>query len=265
MAKFAFLGGLRVGTGLVVAKLADGSWSAPCAVGSFGVSFGAALGAEITDMITPVDSRAIEEFCNANTSKVSMGGEASLAFGPVGRTASGDAFFASDASVAGATSYSQSRGFYGGVTLDGAYLKVRDDVNLRFYGGGVTAASLLRGQTRQPNAAQPLYEQLHEFYTMLDQRQRSLNASDLRKLQDSRGQSVRAPPHDANPWGAFEAQPPRVERPPPMQQAYQPPMQQAPAYVPQPTTDSMFFSTPLFAAAPPGTKPRNANSGVVEV
>ena len=51
VAKVAFIGGVRVGTGLLVARLPDGSWSAPCAVGSMGFTFGA--GSEKGDVFSP--------------------------------------------------------------------------------------------------------------------------------------------------------------------------------------------------------------------
>ena len=47
-----FIAGMRVGTGLLIARLPDGSWSAPCAVGSMGFTFGAVVGAEVTDVVT---------------------------------------------------------------------------------------------------------------------------------------------------------------------------------------------------------------------
>jgi len=156
VAKVAFIGGVKVGTGLVVARLPDGSWSAPCAVGCMGFTFGAAVGAEVTDAVTALDEGVLSELCDTNTTKLALGGEVGFAFGPVGRTAAGDAVVSTDASAATATSYSQSRGFYGGVTVDGAYLKVRDDVNLKFYGRQPTATDLLRGREAQPPAAQPL-------------------------------------------------------------------------------------------------------------
>ncbi|KAJ8602978.1 hypothetical protein CTAYLR_001485 [Chrysophaeum taylorii] len=168
--KIAFIGGVRVGTGLVVARLPDSSWSAPCAVGSFGFTFGAVVGAEVTDFVTPLDAEAISEFCNNQTSKVAMGGEVSFAFGPLGRTASAEGIVASDASTTSATSYAQSRGFYGGITVEGAYIKVRDDVNLKFYGRPLSASDLLSGVEKQPTAAAPLYDQLNIFYAEMDHR-----------------------------------------------------------------------------------------------
>jgi len=173
IAKVAFIGGVRIGTGLVIARLPDGSWSAPCAVGSMGFTFGAAVGAAVTDMVTAVDDALVSELADAHTTKLEAGIDASLALGPLGRTAAAEAVVATDASAATSTSYAQSRGFYGGVTVDGAYLKVRDDVNLKFYGKHVSASDLLRGAEAQPPAAQPLYEQLHAFYAAADARQQA--------------------------------------------------------------------------------------------
>mmetsp|Transcript_18836 Transcript_18836/g.28417 ORF Transcript_18836/g.28417 Transcript_18836/m.28417 type:complete len:348 (-) Transcript_18836:814-1857(-) len=138
VARLAFIGGVRVGTGLVIARIDHGdqgyrAWTAPCAVGTFGLTFGAVVGAEVTDTIVALDDAALLELADESTSKVSLGGRAGLAFGPIGRAASGEALLASDASATAATSYSHSRGFYGGVTLEGAYVKVRDDVNLAFF------------------------------------------------------------------------------------------------------------------------------------
>ncbi|KAH8085625.1 hypothetical protein JL720_7616 [Aureococcus anophagefferens] len=62
LAKVAFIGGVTGGTGLLVARLHDGSWSAPCAVSSYGFAFGAVVGAEITDVVTPLDRDALGQF-----------------------------------------------------------------------------------------------------------------------------------------------------------------------------------------------------------
>mmetsp|Transcript_5602 Transcript_5602/g.7931 ORF Transcript_5602/g.7931 Transcript_5602/m.7931 type:complete len:486 (-) Transcript_5602:1891-3348(-) len=236
--KIAFIGGVRLGTGLVVSRLPDGSWSAPCAVGSFGLTFGAVVGAEVTDFITPLDKKAIDEFCDEQTSKLSMGGEASLALGPLGRTAGGEAIVASDSSATSTTSYAQSRGFYGGITLDAAYVKVRDDVNLKFYGRNVSAPDLLRGMERQPTAATPLYEQLHAFYALLDQRKNAATKQ-----------------WDANRPAHRQPTPYQQERAYTSEQSYQPPQQQMPVpqytqVPPQPPQYAQFSN-----AAPPQPAP----------
>lgn len=206
--KIAFIGGVRVGTGLVVARLSDSSWSAPCAVGSFGLTFGAVVGAEVTDFVTPLDSDAIAEFCNTSTSKLSMGGEVGFAFGPLGRTAAGDGIVASDGSTTSATSYAQSRGFYGGVTIDGAYLKVRDDVNLKFYGRPVTAAHILRGTETQPTAASPLYDQLNQFYGEMEQRAQQRRQFDDHSGSYDAGGARPSPPSATSQSYAANAPPP---------------------------------------------------------
>lgn len=160
-AKVAFIGGLRVGTGLVVAKLDDSTWSAPCAVGTFGLTFGAVVGAQVNDTITALDELALQGLCSG--SKLSLGGAASFAFGPLGRAAQGDVLV-DTASTSTTATYSHSRGFYGGVTLEGAYIDVRPDVNHSFYGIPVAAQDLLTGAIKPPHAAAPLYAQLDFYY-----------------------------------------------------------------------------------------------------
>mmetsp|Transcript_1174 Transcript_1174/g.3986 ORF Transcript_1174/g.3986 Transcript_1174/m.3986 type:complete len:528 (-) Transcript_1174:651-2234(-) len=168
--KVAFIGGVRVGTGLVVARLGDGSWSAPCAVGSFGITFGACVGAEVTDMVTGIDKETMEKFANDDVSNVVLGGEASLALGPFGRTAAGEvhvpAMGPAD-KVEAYMSYSQSRGAFGGVTVEAAYVKTRDDVNEKFYGYAVKPSHIFDGTIPKPKAAAPLYDALGQFYAQV--------------------------------------------------------------------------------------------------
>ena len=64
-AKVAFIGGVKFGTGLLINRLpgTETGWSAPCAVGTFGVTFGAVVGAEVTDVIIPFKTAdAIDHF-----------------------------------------------------------------------------------------------------------------------------------------------------------------------------------------------------------
>lgn len=165
VAKIAFIGGVRFGTGLLVSRLNGGSgWSAPCAVGTMGLSFGAVLGAEVTDMVIPLyDRKALSQFQSQGDSHLMLGGEAGIAFGPVGRNVAAEMHVASVVSHASTISYSHSRGLYGGVTLEGAVVSVRDDVNLKFYGFPVTPAMLFSGEIPCPPAAQPLYDKLAEY------------------------------------------------------------------------------------------------------
>merc|ERR1719231_1951994 len=70
---------------------------------------------------------------------------------------------ASTRSLDTAVSYSHSRGVFGGMSVEGAYVTVRDDVNRKFYGRDVDPRKLLDGTMPAPNAAAPLYHKLEEY------------------------------------------------------------------------------------------------------
>lgn len=211
--KIAFIGGLRVATGLLVARLADGSWSAPCAVGSFGITFGACVGAEVTDMVTGIDKESMDKFTNDSVSNVMLGGEASLALGPFGRTASGEVHVAAVGPASNTEaymSYSQSRGAFGGITIEAAYVKVRDDVNEKFYGYAVQPKQILNGTVPRPKAAGPLYVQLNNFYSAVfpaqappQPQQRITAAAPVSRPVQPQQKRVVPPPSKSNPFGQF--------------------------------------------------------------
>jgi lipid-binding SYLF domain-containing protein len=168
--KVAFGTGIKFGTGLLINKLpgTELGWSAPCAVGLVGITFGIVAGAEVTDMIIPLPTKkALEHF--KQSWGMTMGGEAALAFGPVGRTAAADAV-GSGAGVSTATSISNSKGLYGGVTLDGSVIKTRQDINKKFYGRDYTVDEILDGSVACPPAASPLYEKLADYKRAVQQR-----------------------------------------------------------------------------------------------
>ena len=91
---------------------------------------------------------------------VTLGGNLSIAAGPVGRNAeaSGAANFKS---VAPIFSYSKTKGLFAGVSLEGSVLIERRDANRKFYNAPVTAKQLLTGQFPAPPAADPLYRILN--------------------------------------------------------------------------------------------------------
>ena len=91
---------------------------------------------------------------------VTLGGNISIAAGPVGRNAeaSGAANFKA---VAPVFSYSKTKGLFAGVSLEGSVLVERRDANRKFYNAPVTAKQLLTGQYPAPPAADPLYRILN--------------------------------------------------------------------------------------------------------
>lgn len=154
MFKAGFLGTARFGSGVVVARLADGSWSAPSAIGTIGGGFGGQIGFELTDFVFILnDASAVRTFAQAGS--LTLGGNVSIAAGPVGRNAEA-AGAASLKSVAGIFSYSKTKGLFAGVSLEGSGIIERRDANEKLYGRRWTARELLSGQVPPPPAAAPL-------------------------------------------------------------------------------------------------------------
>lgn len=157
--KAGFLGSGRLGSGIVVARLSDGSWSAPSAVATAGGGFGGQIGFELTDFVFILnDNAAVRAFSQA--ASVTLGGNVSIAAGPVGRNAEA-AGAASLKGVAGVFAYSKTKGLFAGVSLEGSVLIERRDANEKMYGGRITAKQLLEGGVRAPPAADPLMRVLN--------------------------------------------------------------------------------------------------------
>ena len=157
--KAGFLGSGRLGSGIVVARLQDGTWSAPSALATAGGGFGGQIGFELTDFVFILnDYNAVKAFSQA--ASVTLGGNVSLAAGPVGRNAEA-AGAASLKGVAGIFSYSKTKGLFAGVSLEGSVLIERRDANEKLYNGRVTARQLLEGAIRPPPAADPLMRVLN--------------------------------------------------------------------------------------------------------
>lgn len=155
----------RLGTGLVVAKVPDGTWSAPSAVGMVGCSWGALIGADVTDYVLVLGSKeAVNVF--SGVGGVLASASADLAVGPLGRTGCLMVGMSDMAlALAPSWSYSQSRGLYAGISLDVSFVFTRADVNHNFYGRPVAPHALLHGTIPPPRAAQPLYDQLFNAQT----------------------------------------------------------------------------------------------------
>ncbi|ORZ41111.1 hypothetical protein BCR44DRAFT_43601 [Catenaria anguillulae PL171] len=146
--KAGFMWSGKTGSGIVVARLPDGSWSAPSAIATAGVSFGAQIGAEVTDFVIVLNTdSAVKAFSQAGN--VTLGGNLSVAAGPWGRTAEASGTVRNLAAV---YSYSKSKGLFAGVSIEGAIIIERKDCNEAFYGGKVTAKQILSGQVVAPAA-----------------------------------------------------------------------------------------------------------------
>ncbi|KAJ0109951.1 hypothetical protein J7T55_014753 [Diaporthe amygdali] len=157
--KAGFLGSARFGSGLVIARLPDGSWSAPSAIATGGAGFGGQIGFELTDFVFILnDAAAVKTFAQAGS--LTLGGNVSIAAGPVGRNAEA-AGAASLRSVAGIFSYSKTKGLFAGVSLEGSAIIERKDANTKLYGRPISAKDLLNGAERPPSQAAPLFNILN--------------------------------------------------------------------------------------------------------
>ncbi|XP_024523058.1 uncharacterized protein LOC9663528 [Selaginella moellendorffii] len=153
----------KLGTGLVIARREDGTWSAPSAIACAGLGWGAQMGGELTDFILVLRSpEAVRAF--SGRIHFALGAELSAVAGPVGRLAEADVR-AGDGGTAACYSYSLSKGAFVGVSVEGSVVTRRSDTNARFYGDSyVTAADILSGAYPAPRAAYPLYEALHDLF-----------------------------------------------------------------------------------------------------
>jgi lipid-binding SYLF domain-containing protein len=147
MKKAAFIIGGEYGRGVMSCRNAAG-WSAPVFVGLAKGSWGLQIGAEEVDLVLLVMNR--EGVDTLLDNKITLGADASIAAGPVGRTASAS----TDARVnAKILSYSRSRGAFAGINLSGGVLEPDKDANHDYYGSAAPHEVLLgKAPTKDPTA-----------------------------------------------------------------------------------------------------------------
>ena len=131
--KAGFVIGGRRGRGLLSVRGDDGTWSNPTFITLTGDSIGFQAGVQSTDIVLVFKSRrSIEGIVNG---KFTLGADASVAAGPVGREAKA----ATDTELrAEIYSYSRARGLFAGVSLEGSSLKIDHDSNESVYGRNAT-------------------------------------------------------------------------------------------------------------------------------
>ncbi|RHZ41436.1 hypothetical protein DYB31_013927, partial [Aphanomyces astaci] len=137
--------------------------SAPSAIATAGIGWGAQIGGEVTDFVIILNTRgAVDTFCAQG--QVNLGAELGVAAGPVGRVAAG-AVEAGQMNMSYISIGNVLFGLFIGISLEGSVVMARPDVNREFYGKDITAAELLGGRERPPVAAQPLYDALEAVAT----------------------------------------------------------------------------------------------------
>ncbi len=141
MKKGAFIVGANFGRGYFTCRKEKAGWSAPAAVRMEGGSFGFQIGGSETDVVMLVlNKRGAEKLMS---SKFTLGGDASVAAGPVGRTSTAETDALMHAEM---LSWSRSRGVFAGISLKGATLRPDDDVNKDLYGKDVSTRDIVSKQ-----------------------------------------------------------------------------------------------------------------------
>src|ERR1700739_3104935 len=158
--KAAFIVGASYGRGVMTCRTGpdfNGRWGAPSMMALEGGSFGLQIGGEATDFVLLVMN---ERGANGIlSSKVKLGGDASVAAGPVGRTASAESDVTLRAEI---LSYSRARGAFAGVSLEGSTIRPDNDANERIYGKKISAKDIvIAHETRVPAAAAGLISTLN--------------------------------------------------------------------------------------------------------
>jgi lipid-binding SYLF domain-containing protein len=153
-----FIFGARGGTGVVLAKQGNGSWSSPAFLGIGGGSFGLQIGAQATDLVLVIMNQ--KGLNNLLRSKFTLSGDAGVAAGPVGRRAE----VGTDVTIGSIIySYSRTKGAFVGVALEGAMITQNNKANKEYYGESLKAKDILFGQVEAPESTQKLIDTLDKY------------------------------------------------------------------------------------------------------
>jgi lipid-binding SYLF domain-containing protein len=154
----AFLVGGKYGKGYLSCRNKSGTgWSAPGTVRIEGGSVGFQIGGSETDLIMLVmNERGADKLLS---SKFTLGGEASVAAGPVGRTTTAQTDAQMHAEI---LSWSRSQGLFVGIALEGATLRQDLDDNATLYGKKLENRTIVTTGVRTPKAAAPLIALLNK-------------------------------------------------------------------------------------------------------
>jgi lipid-binding SYLF domain-containing protein len=159
MKKAAFVVGGEYGRGFAECRKADGfGWGAPAAVRMEGGSFGFQIGGSETDLVLLVmNKRGMEKLLG---DKFTLGGDASVAAGPIGRTTNADTDVRMTAEI---LAWSRARGLFAGISLNGSTLRQDVDRNAELYGHKMNNREVLIGSVTPPPAAEPLRSALDRY------------------------------------------------------------------------------------------------------
>ena len=156
--KGAFIVGAKYGKGFVSCRKNGAGWSAPGAVRVEGGSFGFQIGGAETDVFMLVmNQKGMDRLLST---KFTLGGEASVAAGPVGRDTQAQTDAAMTAEI---LTWSRQRGLFGGVALTGATLRADEEWNEELYGKKLTNREILTTGVAAPASASSFLATLNKY------------------------------------------------------------------------------------------------------
>jgi lipid-binding SYLF domain-containing protein len=157
MIKIAVGFGGNHGKGVATCRTAHG-WSAPAPITITGGSWGLQLGGQAVDLVMVVtNDKGMQQLLS---SKFKLGGDASAAAGPVGRTADADTDWKLKAEV---LTYSRARGIFAGIDLNGSAITQDKDETRILYGKMFTFHSLLNGKVPPPKESRPFLAAVKKY------------------------------------------------------------------------------------------------------
>jgi lipid-binding SYLF domain-containing protein len=157
--KGAFVVGAEYGKGFAICRRGAGmGWGAPAAIIVEGGSFGFQIGGSATDVVMLIMNE--HGMHQLDKDKFTLGGDASVAAGPVGRTTTADTDATLNAEI---LSWSRTKGVFAGISLSGATLRPDRDGNLELYGEKLGSREVLMTRKEPPTAARPLIAELDRY------------------------------------------------------------------------------------------------------
>jgi len=162
--KAGFIIGGRGGRGILVVRMPDKTWTNPTFVTIAGASVGFQVGAQSTDVILVFKSR--KSIDGIIKGKFTLGADASIAAGPVGRQAGASTDIQFQAEI---LSYSRSRGIFAGVSLEGSALQIDNEYNEGFYGeSGITADRIFSDQGLKAPAVAEKFRRVLASHSLIE-------------------------------------------------------------------------------------------------
>jgi lipid-binding SYLF domain-containing protein len=150
-----FVVGGKRGRGVAMVKLDNGKWSDPVFVTLTGGSVGAQIGVQSVDLVLVFRHKGV--LAKVKNGDFTVGGDASAAAGPVGRSTSANTDYKLDAEI---YSYSRSRGLFAGVSINGSNLAIDKTANANFYGNDLTSTEIFDMDKSSSEAVKTLKESL---------------------------------------------------------------------------------------------------------